>query len=202
VLRNSTVKPASFDNAPVDRRPQESDIVEIRTTPRGGPPSVPSVRSFPSFAGFPRAARTLAEAARDHFAAGEMTDARRAAEDALLVIDTIGNARDVGEVSLVLGDVLLGLYEGHRARERFAAAVVAFDEKNDLASAARARLGLARAMLMLRDPAARTVLEDAGTIFEELGDEPQVLAVDRALREADADLEGCPTSLHVSLRYA
>jgi hypothetical protein len=190
------VKPASSPvDVPQQRREQEQEeesaIVDLRKMPRNDLP----------FDGFPRAARSLAEAARDHVAAGDLREARRAAEDALLVIDTIADSRAHGEVCLVLGDVLLALSEAHRARERFAAAVNVFDAGNDLPAAARARMGLARAMLMLRDPAARAVLEDAGTIFEEIGDERAVRAVDRALREADADLEGCPSSFHVQIRY-
>lgn len=151
------------------------------------------------FDGFPKAAQALATSAREHLAAGELAEARRAAEDALLVIDTIADRRAHGEVCLVLGDVLLALSEAHRAKERFAAAANVFDAEGDLRRSARARVGLARAMLMLRDPAARAVLEDAGTIYEELGDEREVLAIDRALREADAELEGAPISFHVPL---
>lgn len=173
------------------RTPSLSDIVDLRNMPRNDLP----------FDGFPRAARSLAESAREKLAAGDMVAARRAAEEALLVIDTIADARTHAEVCLVLGDVLLALYEAHRARERFAAAVNAFDVEKDARLAARARVGLANAMLMLREPAARTVLEDAGTIFEDLGDEREVLAIDRALREAEADLEGCPSSFHAGAPY-
>jgi hypothetical protein len=153
------------------------------------------------FDGFPLAARALAESARDHLAAGETAEARRCSQEALLVIDTIADTRAHGHVSLLLGDVLLSLYEAHRARERFEAAIGAFDVAKDPRLAADARVGLAKAMLMLRDPAARAVLEDAGTIFEELRDEQEVLAIDRALREADAELEGCPSSFHASAPY-
>jgi hypothetical protein len=192
VLRKRAVKPASLAHDL-----EKSDVVDLRKMKRSDLSHLRGSRSA-SFDGFPRAARSLAEAARDHLAAGETTEARRAAEDALLVIDTIADERTHGEVSLVLGGVLLALYEAHRARERFEAAVIAFDELQDRVSAAHSRLGLARAMLMLRDPAARAVMEDAGTIFEELGDDEQVLAIDRALREMEADFESCPTSFHAS----
>jgi hypothetical protein len=116
-----------------------------------------------------------------------MDHARRATEDALLVVDDITDARALGEVSLLLGEALVSLHEAHRAKERLEIAVEAFDDVGARAEGAKARFVLAKAMLLLRDPAARAVLEDAGTLFEELGDEEAVLAIDRTLREAEAD---------------
>lgn len=146
------------------------------------------------FGGFPETARTLAELAADHAERGELREARSAAYDALLVLDTLDDTLAAARVSLTLGDVLLRLHEAHRARERFEAAVAAFDALSDVALAARARLGAARALLMLGDPAGRAALEDAGTLYEDLGDEDMVRAIDRALREAQADFEESPRS--------
>jgi len=61
---------------------------------------------------------------------------------------------------------------------------VAEDAKTDRAAAARACFTLGRALLALHDPMGRPLIEDAGTCFEELGDQPAVRAVDAALRAA------------------
>jgi len=81
------------------------------------------------------------------------------------------------------------LHEAHRAKERLEIAVECFDGIGAQAESAKARFVLAKALLLLRDPSSRAVFEDAGTIFEELGDEDSVLAIDRCLREAEADFE-------------
>lgn len=139
------------------------------------------------FVGGPDSARLLATMAVEHVADQEMDHARRATEDALLVVDDVKDTRTLGEVSLLLGEALVSLHEAHRAMERLEVAVDCFDEIGAKAEGAKARFILAKAMLLLRDPAARAVLEDAGTLFEEIGDEEAVLAIDRALREAEAD---------------
>ena len=135
-----------------------------------------------------------------HVADDELDHARRATEDALLVVDDLKDTRALGEVSLLLGEALVSLHEAHRAMERLEIAVDCFDELGAKAEGAKARFILAKAMLLLRDPAARAVLEDAGTLFEELGDEEAVLAIDRTLREAEADFSGgeSPRSFCVS----
>ena len=72
-----------------------------------------------------------------------------------------------------------------------------------LRSAAQARVGLARALFMLGDASSRAILEDAGTIFEEIGDDEAVHAIDRELREMQATLEESPRSFHsASMRVA
>jgi hypothetical protein len=154
----------------------------------------PASLAAPRFAGGPETARVLADLVHEHLVAGDRGGARRAAEDALRVVERMQDTRSVAEASLVLAEALALLHEAHLAKERFTSAIEAFDHARDARGAARARLGLARTMLALRDPAARPVLEDAGTLFEELGDEAAVLAIDRELRQADAELEDCPSS--------
>ena len=61
------------------------------------------------------------------------------------------------------------------------------DAKTDRGAAARARFALGRALLALQDPTGRQLVEDAGTCFEELGDQPSVHAVDTALRTAEIE---------------
>lgn len=98
--------------------------------------------------------------------------------------------------ALTTGEALLMLHEAHRAKGCFAIATRFFDTERDLPRAARARVGLAKALLALHDPSARPVLEDAGEIFEDIGDDQAVLAIDFALRQAQADFEESPRSFH------
>jgi hypothetical protein len=164
--------------------------------PPSGPPSrrpLNDVMLMPFREG-PETARLLAQMALEHVAGHEIDNARRAAEDAALVVDGIEDRKAAAEVSLLLGEAFVHLHEAHRAKERLCLAASVFDEAGDLPDAARARFALGHAMLLLRDPAARAVLEDAGTIYEELGNEEAVLSIDRALRDAEAAFEESPGS--------
>jgi len=102
--------------------------------------------------------------------------------------------RALGQAALAEGDALLaqGLLE--QAGERFQAAARAFDEAGDPAGSARALLGLGKVLLGLEDPVSREVLEDAGTTFEDLGDEPRVREIDHLLRSAEASFDESPRS--------
>lgn len=79
-------------------------------------------------------------------------------------------------------------------------AVLVHEAEGDRLGAARARLALGRALLAASDPAGREILEDAGTCFEELGDEAAVMAVDLALRDAAEEIEESPGSFQSGYR--
>lgn len=68
------------------------------------------------------------------------------------------------------------------------------DEIHDSRTLAEARFAIGGALLALAEPSARVMLEDAGTLFEELGDDDAVMRVDAALREAEATIEESPRS--------
>ena len=137
-------------------------------------------------------ARVLVETAVHHVVVRELDAAHRAAHDALLLVDLVDESESEsdtsGELSLVLGEVLLEVFEVERARERFEAAIAVFERRGDVRGVARGRVGLARAMAAVRDPVACAVLEDAGTVFEDLGEEELVRAIDLELREVSAEL--------------
>lgn len=184
----------------------ESDVFEIRRPAapvgdRGGVIHFPEARvpAMP-YAGSPIACEVLATMALDHALAGEHLLARRAAEDALLVIESLTSVPEQGATAacaaLTTGEAFLLLDDAHRSKGCFEIAARSFDGRGDLARAAQARVGLAKALLTLRDPTARAVLEDAGEIFEDLGDQESVLAIDFALRQAHADFEESPRSFH------
>lgn len=175
-----------------------SEIVELRRAiPSTPPPVLDDEECVPSTmptGGWARLATVLAEMAVHHVVVRELEAARRAATDALLLVDMIDEDVVRAELSLSLGEVLVEVFEAHRARERFEAAIVIFDQRRDLGAAARARVGLARAMSSLRQPVARALLEDAGTAFEDLGDDDAVRAIDVELRELAADFDESPAS--------
>jgi hypothetical protein len=194
------------DSAPESRarlHDLSSEIAEIRralphSTPAGFTEDDELIPSTMPTGGWARLAGVLTEMAVHHVVVQEIDAARRAANDALLLIDMIEEDVARAELSITLGEVLVSVHEAHRARERFETAIAVFDARKLLASAARARVGLARSMTMLHDPVARALYEDAGTVFEDLGDEDAVRMIDIELREIEAELEESPTSFQAS----
>ncbi len=187
----------NFDRRPETRasRP-ESAVFQIRR-----PATVfalPGPLARPT--GRPLGCEALATMALDHALANEHLLARRAADEALATIETLASHRDqrgaVARSAHTLGEAFLALHEALRARHSFELAIRIFDIESDMSRAADARVGLAKALLALRDPSARAVLEDAGDIFEDIGDEKAALAIDFALRQAEADFEESPRSFH------
>lgn len=80
------------------------------------------------------------------------------------------------------------------ARRAADEALALFGEARDAQAIARASFELGEALLALGDPTCRELLEDAGTLFEDLGDEQAVLRIDRLLRLAEASIEESPRS--------
>lgn len=86
------------------------------------------------------------------------------------------------------------LGEVDAARRAADEALAMFESAYDPATIARASLDLGEALVVLGDPTCRELLEDAGTLFEDLGDEEAVIRVDRLLRTAQATIEESPRS--------
>lgn len=177
----------------------ESDIREIRH-----PAADVAMPAPMPYAGWPATCDLLAKMAHTHATAGEQALARRACEDAMLMIEQLIASRSSRDHELAanaaeaVGEAFMLLHEAHRAKECFEITAHHFDDMGDVARAAKARVGLAKALLALHDPTGRAVLEDAGEMFEELGDERNAIAIDLALRQADADFEASPRSFHSS----
>ena len=146
------------------------------------------------------AARALAELALERAVHRDHETARNAIADALVVLDAADDPSSAARIWIVLGEALLSLYEARRAQERFAAALVVLDPTDDVAGRARALLGIGRALHMLADPAARTAYEQAGDLFEDIGDEATVRWIDRELRAIEAVMEESPRSFSSSPR--
>ena len=88
----------------------------------------------------------------------------------------------------------------HESFGELESAVLTHEAEGDRVRAAHARLALGRALLAASDPAGREILEDAGTCFEELGDEESMMAVDLALRDAADVFEESPRSFQAGYR--
>ena len=176
----------------------ESEIRELRGArddeDDAGPDST-GPHTMPT-GGWNRMVLLLAEMGVHQVALGENEQARRTVNDGLLLLPSVRDAFASAAASMLFGEALLGLHEAHRARERFDVAAAIYDELGDMAAAARARVGLARALVLLRDPSARAVLEDAGDLYEELGDQEAMRSIDFELRETAADFEESPRSFH------
>lgn len=145
----------------------------------------------------------LAETALELARAGEGGRARRAVLDARQMGTSLlegGHDKRVAGAMIMAGDTFVLLSEMVLAAECFTLAAVAYDGLRSLLGAARARFGLATALRELGDPRARPVLEDAGELYEEIGDQVSAHAIDRLLREMQADFEESPESFHSSSR--
>jgi hypothetical protein len=82
------------------------------------------------------------------------------------------------------------------ARRAADEALSAFGDATDAGAIARASLDLGEALVLLGDPTCREILEDAGTLFEDLGDDEGIGRVDALLRTAQATIEESPRSFH------
>lgn len=82
------------------------------------------------------------------------------------------------------------------ARRAADEALAAFGDATDPIAIAQASLDLGEALVILGDPTCREILEDAGTLFEDLGDEDGIRRVDALLRAAEASIEESPRSFH------
>jgi hypothetical protein len=140
-------------------------------------------------------ARMFVELAVHQVVVRDIDAARRSAEEALVLLGLVEDRQVRANLSLTLGEVLLELHDAHRARARFETAIAIFDELDMTSAAARGRIGLSRALTMLGDPFARTILEDAGTVFEDLGDHETVREIDSELRALSADFADAPMSI-------
>jgi len=83
------------------------------------------------------------------------------------------------------------------ARRAADEALAIFGDAHDRGTIARASLDLGAALIALGDPTCRELLEDAGTLFEDIGDEDAVLRVDAMLRTAQATIEESPRSFQM-----
>lgn len=86
------------------------------------------------------------------------------------------------------------------ARQAADEALAGFGDATDASAIARASVDLGEALVILGDPTCREILEDAGTLFEDLGDDEGIARVDQLLRAAQATIEESPRSFQARRR--
>jgi tetratricopeptide (TPR) repeat protein len=201
-MRSLHAKPISLGPDPIpptlrDGEPNprvRSDVV----------PKLAEAAAVPTLTGIversPTIIESLATAAAEHVARGEREEALRTIADAVDLLEDVKDRRLAVRSLLTIGEALtsLGLFE--RAEPRLAEALALADAAGESVLGARARAALGRVLLGLGDASCRGMLEDAGEMFEELGDTQAVLAIDRLLRIASTSFEETPRSFHGSRR--
>lgn len=126
----------------------------------------------------------------------QRVDDARALVEGLLRSRSSRERTSATRAALLIGDALLLLSEAEHAKALFELAMNGLDDADDLHAAAGVRVGLAKALHQLRDPRARSVLEDAGELFEEMGDEVVTRSIDSTLRVVQRDIAESPRSFH------
>jgi hypothetical protein len=133
--------------------------------------------------------RARAEPASDVVPRGSTEDAasREGEAEALALLVRLGDDAFPGRILAALGSL-------DEATAALGAAVRHADAFGDPLTGARARHALGLALWAQADPRCRAALEDAGTMFEELGDDFAVRAIDGLLRDLEEDFEESPRS--------
>jgi hypothetical protein len=141
----------------------------------------------------------LVRSAADQLRTGDRREALRMAGDALDILGRVKARAELEPGLVTLGELLVDLGVSPRALSPLEEALVLADLRADAAAGARARLALGRAQLDLGDAACRKTLEDAGEMFEELGDAASAQRVEALLRAAEACIvEESPRSFHAT----
>ena len=141
-----------------------------------------------------------AAAAAQAYARGEVARAHVAAREALGLLKLAGDDVALARAELAVGRCLVGLGEPHRALAVLDAAERHADLRGDLRTRAKALHVLGHALWTLADPACRAVFEDAGTLYEELGDDAGMRSIDAVLRDVALVIEESPRSFAARVR--
>lgn len=156
--------------------PLESEIRALRPSLERGEPA--KVR---------RLLFALLEAATHHVHAGALADARRAIGDAVIVLESEaleGDAVALARGSLLLGELLFALDAPVYAKARLGRALGLFEAAKDAIHAGRAKLALARTLVVLDDPLGVVLLGELRVEAERSGDVVMIGAVLAASEEA------------------
>jgi hypothetical protein len=177
------VKPASPTHQ--DQARQRLAAIDAEVLSLRGPPPIPSLRPDP----LPIRARQrlldlFAEGAVHHVTVGELDAARRATADAIALMDESIEVASVARASLLVGEALVEMDSPVHARARLEEAVRFFDRLRDDKLATRARIALARALVLLDDPGGLAMLRESHAAALERGDFNAVARIDAVLQDA------------------
>jgi hypothetical protein len=158
----------------------QQEILDLR-----GPPPIPSLRPDPLPLDRRQALlNLLAEAAVHHMTVGELDECRRVVADAIALMDDIVDPAIIARTSLLTGEALVELDSPNHAKLRLEVAVRFYEGERDLKLLARARVGLARALVLLEDPRGLELLHEVHADATSRGDLATIARIEAILPEA------------------
>lgn len=150
-----------------------------------GPPPVPSLRPDPLPLDRRQALLSLfAEAAVHHMTLRELEEARHVIADAIALMDDIVDPAIIARASLLTGEVLVELDSPKLAKLRLEVAARFYEVARDAKLLGRARLGLARALVLLDDPQGLDLLHEVQADATSRGDVATLARIAAILPEA------------------
>ncbi len=126
----------------------------------------------------------FAEAAVHHMTLRELEESRRTIADAIALMDDIVDPAVIARASLLTGEALVELDSPNHAKPRLEVAVRFYQTARDAKLVARARLGLARALVLLEDPQGLDLLHAVRADAIARGDLVMIGRIDAILPEA------------------
>lgn len=150
-----------------------------------GPPPVPSMKVEPLPLERRQALLNLfAEAAVHHMTLRELEESRRVIADAIALMDDVVDPAIIARASLLTGEALLELDSPKLAKLRLDVAVRFYYTAQDAKLLGRARLALARSLVLLDDPQGLDMLHDVLADATARGDVAMIARVEAILPEA------------------
>jgi hypothetical protein len=156
------------------------EVLDLR-----GPPPIPSLRPDPLPLDRREALVNLfAEAAVHHVTLRELEESRRVIADAIALMDDIVDPAVVARASLLTGEALIELDSPKHAKLRLEVAARFYQLARDAKLVSRARLGLARALVLLEDPQGLDMLHEVLADATARGDLATISRIEAILPEA------------------
>jgi hypothetical protein len=156
------------------------EVLDLR-----GPPPIPSLRPDPLPLDRREALVNLfAEAAVHHVTLRELDESRRVIADTIALMNDIVDPAVVARASLLTGEALVELDSPKHAKPRLEVAVRFYQLARDAKLVSRARLGLARAPVLLEDPQGLDLLHEVLADANARGDVATVARIEAILSEA------------------
>ena len=150
-----------------------------------GPPPIPAMKVEPLPLDRRQALLNLfAEAAVHHMTLRELEESRRVIADAIALMDDVVDPAIIARASLLTGEALLELDSPKLAKLRLDVAVRFYYTAQDAKLLGRARLALARSLVLLDDPQGLDMLHEVLAEATARGDVAMIARVEAILPEA------------------